>query len=133
MFAVGPVWYFLMTYWFAFFLGINFALSHSHLEVADQPTHWIEYSLTHTANIKSSPFVDYFMGYLNFQIEHHLFPTMPQFRQGKIGHRVRALAEKHGLPYREYGYMEACALAMKNLHTVGKELTGNEYFNEKDN
>lgn len=125
---VGIGWHVLNLYWTSFFLGINFALSHSHLDVADKPTHWIEYSLTHTANIRSSLFVDYFMGYLNYQIEHHLFPTMPQFKQKQIGYRVRALAKKHGLPYQVYSYIEACTLAVKNLNDVGKQLTDEKYF-----
>ena len=107
----------------AFFMGVNFALNHSHLEVTDKPTHWIEYSLTHTANITSSSFVDWWMGYLNYQIEHHLFPNMPQFRNKEVSQRVKALAEKYDLLYRVYSYPEACFLAFKNLDVVGKSLT----------
>lgn len=130
-FCTGIHWYILIAYWYAFFMAMNFALNHSHLEVAEQPTHWIEYSLTHTANVESNMLVDYFMGYLNYQIEHHLFPTMPQFRQKDICHRVKAVAEKHGLAYRVFTYPEAIRLMVKNLHDVGKELTTDGYF-EKD-
>ena len=39
--------------------------------------------------------VDWWMSYLNYQIEHHLFPSMPQFNHPIISPRVKALFEKH--------------------------------------
>lgn len=62
------------------------------------------------------------MGYLNYQIEHHLFPTMPQFRHRQIKDRVKALAHKHNIPYTVHSYMGAFRLSLKNLADVAKEL-----------
>ena len=39
------------------------------------------------------------MAYLNFQIEHHLFPSMPQYRHPKVAPRVQALFAKHGVEH----------------------------------
>ncbi len=39
-------------------------------------------------------------GGLDLQIEHHLFPTLPPQRLRAIAPEVRALCEKHGVPYR---------------------------------
>jgi len=50
------------------YLIFNFALSHTHLPVAEEPKHWIEYCLTHTVDIEPSWWCDWFMGYLNYQI-----------------------------------------------------------------
>jgi fatty acid desaturase len=85
---------------------------------------WVRYSAFHTMNVKPGPFgvVNWIMGYLNFQIEHHLFPCMPQFRQPQISARVKALFEKHGLKYDQRGYFEAFAVTFKNLHTVGYDV-----------
>jgi hypothetical protein len=47
---------------------------------------------------------------------------MPQFRQRQIRHRVKALAEKHGLPYRCMGYWEAIKATHKNLQDVSEHL-----------
>ena len=58
-----------------------------------------------------------------FQIEHHLFPTMPQFRHPQIQSRVRELARKHNLPFIEYTYPEAVVKTYENLDEVAKELT----------
>lgn len=45
--------------------------------------------------------VDYLSIWLNYQIEHHLFPDLPMLKYREIQPRVKALCEKHGLPYRQ--------------------------------
>jgi fatty acid desaturase 2 (delta-6 desaturase) len=104
----------------------QFAMSHTHLPVseADEYLHWVEYAALHTTNIKSGwfNFVDWFMSYLNFQIEHHLFPQMPQFRHPKVSPRVKALFHKHGLPYDERGWLPCMRDTWMNLHTVGQSV-----------
>jgi hypothetical protein len=49
---------------------------------------------------------------------------MPQFKQRQIKYRVRALAEKHGLPYHTMSYSEALRATFKNLEEVAQELGG---------
>jgi len=62
------------------------------------------------------------MGYVNYQIEHHLFPTMPNYRNHLVAQRVKALAEKHNIPYIVYSYPEAVVKMLRNLGHVSKEL-----------
>ncbi|XP_036282420.1 fatty acid desaturase 2-like protein FADS2B isoform X7 [Pipistrellus kuhlii] len=52
-----------------------------------------------TCNVEQSFFNDWFTGHLNFQIEHHLFPTMPRHNYQKVAPLVRSLCAKHGLQY----------------------------------
>ena len=52
-----------------------------------------------TCNIEQSFFNDWFTGHLNFQIEHHLFPTMPRHNYHKVAPLVKSLCAKHGLQY----------------------------------
>jgi len=42
---------------------------------------------------------DFLQGYLNYQIEHHLFPELPPLKVREAQPRVRALCQKHGVPY----------------------------------
>ena len=44
-----------------------------------------------------------FAGGLNYQIEHHLFPTLPRHNLAKIQNRVQSLCERHGLLYETCG------------------------------
>uniref|UniRef100_A0A8C2U3Y1 Fatty acid desaturase 2 n=1 Tax=Coturnix japonica TaxID=93934 RepID=A0A8C2U3Y1_COTJA len=54
-----------------------------------------------TCNIEQSFFNDWFTGHLNFQIEHHLFPTMPRHNFWKIKPLVKSLCAKYGVQYEE--------------------------------
>lgn len=65
--------------------------------------------------------VDWWMSYLNFQIEHHMFPSMPQFRHPVVSKRVKALFDKHGLPYLTRDYFDAMKVTFTNLHKVGAD------------
>ena len=44
---------------------------------------------------------DFLSFYLNYQIEHHLFPDLPMNKYTDIQPKVKALCEKHGLPYKQ--------------------------------
>ena len=42
---------------------------------------------------------DFFYGWLNYQIEHHLWPDLPLSQYQKLQPKVKALCEKHNIPY----------------------------------
>jgi fatty acid desaturase len=42
---------------------------------------------------------DFLHGFLNYQIEHHLWPDLPPRVYQRIQPRVKAVCEKHGVPY----------------------------------
>merc|ERR1711924_223464 len=74
------------------YIFTNFAVSHTHKDVIpkDKNISWALYSANHTTNCTPGYMCNWWMAYLNFQIEHHLFPAMPQFNHPKICHRVKA-------------------------------------------
>lgn len=43
--------------------------------------------------------VDYVQGWLNYQIEHHAFPTLSMLAYQKCQPRVKEICERHGVPY----------------------------------
>ena len=109
------------------YIFINFALSHSHLPIVpkdDTTVDWVHYAAIHTMNVLPGPFkiVNWWMSYLNFQIEHHLFPCMPQFRHPTISPRVKAMFEKHGLKYDQRNYIDAMQCTFSNLNKVGEDI-----------
>ncbi|KAL3854986.1 hypothetical protein ACJMK2_014218 [Sinanodonta woodiana] len=65
----------------------------------DQSKPWLQLQIHATCNVQKSFFNDWFTGHLNFQIEHHLFPTMPRHNLYKIAPLVKSLCEKHGVTY----------------------------------
>lgn len=44
---------------------------------------------------------DYMSMWLNYQIEHHLIPDLPMLQYTRIQPQVKALCERHGIPYRQ--------------------------------
>ena len=109
------------------YIFINFAVSHTHLPVVakeDTQVDWVRYAAIHTMNVAPGPFkvVDWWMSYLNYQIEHHMFPSMPQYRHPIISPRVKALLEKHNIKYDQRSYVDAIAVTFKNLHKVGNDV-----------
>merc|ERR1712216_339154 len=124
----------LYTYYLAVgstYIFTNFAVSHTHKDVVPKTKHisWSLYSANHTTNCTPTPFVNWWMAYLNFQIEHHLFPSMPQYNLPKIAHRVKALFEKHGVEYDQRPYLECMRVTFLNLWEVGNF----DYSKTKDN
>jgi len=103
------------------YIFTNFAVSHTHKDVVPKSKHisWSLYSANHTTNCSDHWFVNWWMAYLNFQIEHHLFPSMPQYNHPIISPRVKALFEKHGVEYDSRPYMECIRCTYKNLWAVG--------------
>merc|ERR1711988_1094593 len=103
------------------YIFTNFAVSHTHKDVIpkDKNISWALYSANHTTNCTPGYMCNWWMAYLNFQIEHHLFPAMPQFNHPKICHRVKALFEKHGVEYDVRDYWECFRITYKNLLLVG--------------
>ena len=109
------------------YIFINFAVSHTHLPIVpkeDTQVDWVRYAAVHTMNVHPGPlgFVNWWMSYLNFQIEHHLFPSMPQFRHPIISARVRKLFEKHGLVYDQRDYITSMKVTFANLDKVGHDI-----------
>jgi fatty acid desaturase len=44
---------------------------------------------------------DFLLGYLNYQIEHHLFPDLPPLKYREVQPQVKAICAQYGVPYVE--------------------------------
>ena len=60
---------------------------------------WYVRQVLGTCNISGGKLFHILSGNLGHQIEHHLFPRMPSNRYREIAPRVRAICERHGIPY----------------------------------
>jgi len=124
----------IINFWNFIYLFGHFSLSHSFTGVVPENKHllWFEYAIDHTVNISTkSALVSWVMGYLNFQIEHHLFPSMPQYKNAIAAPYVRRFCEKWAagadaadghdrMKYTEHSYTTAWRLMLSNLNRVGK-------------
>ena len=63
---------------------------------------WGSHQMRTTVNFAvDNPVVTWFLGGLNFQIEHHLFPNLSHTHYPEISGAVREVAGEFGLPYRD--------------------------------
>lgn len=93
----------LITNWHTFFIIVT---NHTGSDLALQKTHFSTKGEFYIAQITSSCnfstggfWRDYFHGYLNYQIEHHLFPNLPASQYPLVKPRIQALCDKYQLPY----------------------------------
>jgi len=73
-------------------------------------------------NVRGGWFVDTFMGGLNYQIEHHLFPSMPTPHLRRAQTVVREYCAELSIPYHERGLLGSWNEALTHLHKVGEPL-----------
>jgi fatty acid desaturase len=109
---------------FGLYLGCSFAPNHKGMPTlteADQLDFLRRQVLT-SRNVAGSRLVDVVLGGLNYQIEHHLFPTMPRPNLRSAQPLVRAFCQEHGLPYTEASLFGSYAQAIRHLHAVGASL-----------
>jgi len=50
--------------------------------------------------------LDYLQFWLNYQIEHHIWPDLPMLKYQQVQPQVQALCEKYGVPYLQAGVWE---------------------------
>jgi len=100
---------FIMQYIAGFMLAIIFQPAHV-VEGTEYPlpdenrnmeTNWAVHQLLTTTNFaNNSKWFSWYVGGLNFQIEHHLFPNICHVHYPKIAGLVRDTALEFGLPYK---------------------------------
>lgn len=98
----------------------HFTVSHTTTPVTNNSSDkvWIIMIIDHTINMSNHWFVNWFMGYLNFQIEHHLFPTAPQYKLPYVSDRIKQFCTKHSIQYVQLSYLQAYKNVFTNLYNV---------------
>jgi linoleoyl-CoA desaturase len=83
---------------------------------------WAVHQLKTTANFaKNNKLVTWFVGGLNHQIEHHLFPTICHVHYKDISRIVKATASEFNVPYMEIKtFRAAVKLHAKELKMLGQ-------------
>ena len=106
---------------FGFCLGASFAPAHKGMPIIP-PTMKLDFlrrQVMVSRNVRGNPVVDWAMGGLNYQIEHHLFPSMPRCNLKRAQPLVRAHCEQLGIDYMEVGLFRSYAIVVDYLNNVG--------------
>jgi fatty acid desaturase len=102
---VGPALAFIAVHkaFTGLYLGSVFAPNHKGMPVLgehDECDFLVRQTLT-ARNLKWPRAADALLAGVNFQIEHHLFPSMPRNKLRRAQPIVRAFCEQRGYPYKE--------------------------------
>jgi fatty acid desaturase len=108
----------LITNWHSFFIivtnhtGNDLALHEQHFS---NKAEFYLYQIRSSCNFATGKFwSDYMYGYLNYQIEHHLFPSLPASHYPKLQPLIKSLCHKYGVPY----IQEPLLLRTKKLFAI---------------
>jgi fatty acid desaturase len=103
------------------YLGLAFAPNHKGmptLTAADQADFLRRQVLT-SRNVRGGWLTDLLLGGLNYQIEHHLFPSMPRPSLRRSQPIVQSFCQEHGVSYLETSLIASYTQALRHLHDVG--------------
>ena len=105
---------------FGLYLGSTFAPNHKGMLMLDgtsTPDFFRRQVLT-SRNITGGRLLTAAFGGLNYQIEHHLFPSMPSRNLSRCRPLVKAFCAEHGVPYTETSLVESYHRVLQYLHRV---------------
>jgi fatty acid desaturase len=109
---------------FGLYLGCSFAPNHKGMPTLTEADEldFLRRQVLTSRNVRGSRLVDFVLGGLNYQIEHHLFPNMPRPNLRRAQPLIRAFCQQHGLNYTEASLVASYAEAIRHLHAVGAPL-----------
>lgn len=110
---------------FGLHLGMSFAPNHKGMEMPDPDgERWghLRRQVLTSRNVRGGVLTDWFLGGLNYQIEHHLFPSMPRPHLRRAQPLVRAYCAEVGIPYAETGLVDSYRQALRHMYEVGEPL-----------
>jgi fatty acid desaturase len=106
---------------FGVYLGAAFAPNHTGMPIVPRTSRidFLQRQVLMSRNVRGGPWLDEAMGGLNFQIEHHLFPSMPRPNLRRVEPLVRAHCAALEVPYTEVSLPRAYAIVIDYLNNVG--------------
>jgi fatty acid desaturase len=109
---------------FGLYLGLSFAPNHKGMPMltGEEEADYLRRQVLTSRNVRGNPVVDYLLGGLNYQIEHHLFPSMPRPSLRRAQPLIRAYCQQLHVPYLETTLLGSYAQALRHLHDVGQPL-----------
>jgi len=106
---------------FGVLLGGSFAPNHKGMPIvpANMKVDFLRRQVLMSRNIRGGALIEFMMGGLNYQIEHHLFPSMPRPNLKRAQEIVRAHCAEHGVPYTETSLWRSYGIVVRYLNEVG--------------
>lgn len=106
---------------FGVYMGASFAPNHKGMPIIahDAKIDFFTKQVRTSRNIRGGWWATALMGGLNYQVEHHLFPSMSRPYLAKARVIVREHCETLGVPYTETSLLRSYAIVIEYLNRVG--------------
>ena len=113
---------------FGLYMGSSFAPNHVGMPLVSPKLKldFLHRQVLVSRNISGGGLISVFMGGLNYQVEHHLFPSMARPHLRKVQPIVAAYCAAHGVPYTQTTLWQSYRAVIRYLNTVG--LRGRDPF-----
>jgi fatty acid desaturase len=102
-------------------MGMAFAPNHKGMPLvpADVKVDFLRRQVLMSRNVRGSRWLDTAMGGLNYQIEHHLFPSMPRPHLRAASGMIAAFCREHDVPYTQTGLWQSYGIVVRYINRVG--------------
>ncbi|MFG2606582.1 fatty acid desaturase family protein [Streptomyces sp. NPDC048514] len=109
---------------FGVYLGCTFAPNHKGMPTltGDDRPDFLRRQVLTSRNVRGGRLTDVMLGGLNYQIEHHLFPSMPTPHLRRAAPIVRDYCAAIDVPYHATGLISSYREALAHLHRVGEPI-----------
>jgi fatty acid desaturase len=104
------------------YLGCSFAPNHKGMPIlaASDKTDFLRRQVLTSRNVRGGWLTDFALGGLNYQIEHHLFPSMPRPNLRRAQALVAAFCADRDVPYARTSLLGSYAQVLRHLNAVGR-------------
>ncbi|HEV3235097.1 MAG TPA: acyl-CoA desaturase [Candidatus Dormibacteraeota bacterium] len=107
----------------SFYLASVFAPNHKGMpQTAGSRLDFLRAQVLTSRNVRAGAGTDFLYGALNYQIEHHLFPSMPRANMRKAQVIIRAYCAEIGVTYYETSIAQSYREILGFLHEIGQPL-----------
>ncbi len=105
---------------FSVYLGFSFAPNHKGRPIIPEGAvmDFAQRQIVTARNVTGGRVVTFILGGLNFQIEHHLFPSMPRPNLRRARHLVRGFCLSNGFDYSEASVVGSFGQIMGYVQSV---------------
>jgi fatty acid desaturase len=107
---------------FGLYLGCSFAPNHKGMPIldVDDQSDFLRRQAVTSRNVRGGWLTGLALGGLNYQIEHHLFPSMPRPNLRRSQALIEAFCKQRGVPYCQSSLVGSYAQALRHLNAVGR-------------
>ncbi|AJM78301.1 delta fatty acid desaturase [Rathayibacter toxicus] len=114
---------------FGLYMGASFAPNHKGMPILPKEARvdFLRRQVLTSRSIRSTWLTDLYMGGLNYQIEHHLFPNMPRPALRRAQVIAKEYCATHRIPYTETSLFESYGIVVRYLNRVGLSAGGDPF------